>query len=127
MEDFVEVKKCGSKFVVVCDVVCFVIFGILIEELLLEVWWYNFLVVFVSVCDDGVLVWVDILIGEFCVMFCLLVWLVLELVCYVLCELLVVEGVWFDDIVVEVGVVLIELFFGSFDSVVVLCRLLVLF
>lgn len=72
IEDLVEVKKCGLKLVVCWDVVWFVIFGIFIEEWLLDVGVNNYFMVFI--CFKGGLfvgdvvygfVWIDMLIGFF--------------------------------------------------------------
>lgn len=91
--------------------------GILIEDLFFDVCCYNFFVVFVIIWDESVFVWVDILIGNFLVMVCDLIKLSLELVCFVLCEVLIMDESEYYDIIEEFGVVVIELGCVLFDSI----------
>lgn len=67
MEDLVEVKKRGLKFVVKWEVVWLVMLGIIIEDVFLDIKINNYLVcLYINFYrNEMVLVWVDMLMGEF--------------------------------------------------------------
>lgn len=93
---------CGGKMLVVCVIVCVVIVGMLIEEVLFDLCSDNWCVVIGEVGGVFVIVVVDVFIGWFEIVEVVVDVVDVEFVCFVVVEVVVLEGSVFVEVVIMI-------------------------